>query len=63
MALLGSLNTGASGVKTHGKSMQIIGNNIANVNTFGSKATKMHLKKKWEILGLRDRPSQRPVMA
>jgi len=38
MALLGSLNTGASGVKTHGKSMQIIGNNIANVNTFGYKS-------------------------
>ena len=38
MALLGALNTGASGVKTHGKSMQIIGNNIANVNTFGYKS-------------------------
>ena len=38
MALLGSLNTGASGVKTHGKSMQLIGNNIANVNTFGYKS-------------------------
>ena len=38
MALLGSLNTGASGVKTHGKAMQLIGNNIANVNTFGYKA-------------------------
>ena len=38
MALLGSLNTGASGVKTHGKAMQLIGNNIANVNTFGYKS-------------------------
>jgi flagellar hook protein FlgE len=37
MALLGSLNTGASGVKTQGKTMQIVGNNIANVNTFGFK--------------------------
>ena len=37
MALLGSLSTGASGVKTQGKSMQVIGNNIANVNTFGFK--------------------------
>ena len=37
MALLGSLATGASGVKTQGKSMQVIGNNIANVNTFGFK--------------------------
>ena len=33
MALLGSLNTGASGVQTQGKTMQIVGNNIANVNT------------------------------
>ena len=37
MALLGSLNTGASGVQTQGKTMQIVGNNIANVNTFGFK--------------------------
>ena len=37
MALLGSLNTGASGVKTQGKTMQVVGNNIANVNTFGFK--------------------------
>ena len=37
MALLGSLATGASGVKTMGKSMQVIGNNIANVNTYGFK--------------------------
>ena len=37
MALLGSLNTGASGVQTHGKAMQVVGNNIANVNTFGFK--------------------------
>ena len=37
MALLGSLSTGASGVKTMGKSMSVIGNNIANVNTYGFK--------------------------
>ncbi len=37
MALLGSVNTGASGVQTHGKAMQVVGNNIANVNTFGFK--------------------------
>ena len=37
MALLGSLNTGASGVQTQGKTMQIVGNNIANVNTYGFK--------------------------
>ena len=37
MALLGSLQTGASGVKTYGKAMQVTGNNISNVNTFGFK--------------------------
>ena len=41
MALLGSLNTGASGVRTQGKTMQIIGNNIANVNTFGFKSNQV----------------------
>ena len=41
MALLGSLNTGASGVKTQGKTMQIVGNNIANVNTFGFKSNQV----------------------
>ena len=41
MALLGSLNTGASGVKTQGKTMQVVGNNIANVNTFGFKSNKV----------------------
>ena len=41
MALLGSLATGASGVKTQGKTMQIVGNNIANVNTFGFKSNKV----------------------
>ena len=38
MALLGSLQTGASGVRTHGKAMAVVGNNIANVNTFGFKS-------------------------
>jgi flagellar hook protein FlgE len=37
MALLGALQTGASGVKTYGKAMQVTGNNISNVNTFGFK--------------------------
>ena len=41
MALLGSLNTGASGVKTQGKTMQVVGNNIANVNTFGFKSNQV----------------------
>ena len=41
MALLGSLNTGASGVRTQGKTMQIVGNNIANVNTFGFKSNQV----------------------
>ena len=41
MALLGSLQTGASGVRTHGKAMAVVGNNIANVNTFGFKRNEV----------------------
>ncbi len=38
MGMLGSLNAGASGVRTMGKAMTAIGSNIANVNTVGYKA-------------------------
>ena len=41
MALLGSLQTGASGVRTHGKAMAVVGNNIATVNTFGFKRNEV----------------------
>ena len=38
MALLGSLQTGASGIRTHD---DVVGNNIANVNTFGFKRNEV----------------------
>jgi len=41
MALLGALQTGASGVRAHGKAMTVVGNNIANVNTYGFKRNKV----------------------
>lgn len=40
MSLLNSLNAGASGVKTMGKAMTVIGSNVANVNTVGYKASQ-----------------------
>jgi flagellar hook protein FlgE len=39
---LSALYIGATGLKTHGSGMQNIGNNLANVNTVGFKATDMH---------------------
>ena len=49
MALLGSLQTGASGVRTHGKAMAVVGNNIANVNTFGFKRNEVAFE---DVMGL-----------
>ncbi|MBI4522679.1 MAG: flagellar hook protein FlgE [Deltaproteobacteria bacterium] len=40
MALTRALYSGASGIDTYGKAMNIIGDNIANVNTTGFKATR-----------------------
>jgi len=40
MSLLGALGAGASGVKTYGRAMTVIGSNIANVNTFGYKTSR-----------------------
>ncbi len=39
MALLGTLTSGVSALKTFGKSLEVIGNNIANVNTTGYKSS------------------------
>ncbi|MCK5098238.1 MAG: flagellar hook protein FlgE, partial [Desulfobacteraceae bacterium] len=40
MSLSSSLFTGTSGLKNMGNAMQVIGNNIANVNTVGFKRGK-----------------------
>jgi flagellar hook protein FlgE len=41
MALINSLNTGVAGIKTFSKSLEVIGDNIANVNTTGFKASRV----------------------
>ena len=41
MALLNSFNSGVSAVKTFGKSLEVIGDNIANVNTTGFKGSRV----------------------
>ena len=40
MAILTSLFTGISGLNANGASLSVIGNNIANVNTVGFKASR-----------------------
>ncbi len=40
MALTGALFSGVSGINTNGNAMNIIGDNIANVNTIGFKAAR-----------------------
>jgi len=41
MALLNSFTSGISAVKTFGKDLEVIGDNIANVNTTGFKGSRM----------------------
>lgn len=41
MALINSFNSGVSAVKTFGKSLEVIGDNIANVNTTGFKGSRV----------------------
>jgi flagellar hook protein FlgE len=41
MALLNSFSSGVSAVKTFGKSLEVIGDNIANVNTTGFKSSRV----------------------
>ncbi len=42
MSLSASMWTGVSGLLAHGDRMNVIGNNIANVNTVGFKGSRMH---------------------
>jgi flagellar hook protein FlgE len=41
MSIVSSLYTGASGLQTLGASLQVVGNNIANVNTVGYKSSRV----------------------
>lgn len=40
MALIGSLDTGVSALRSFSKGIEVVGNNIANVNTIGYKASR-----------------------
>lgn len=44
MALLTSLYSGISGLQSHQQKMDVIGNNIANVNTFGFKTGRLQFE-------------------
>lgn len=44
MALLNSFGSGVSAIKTFGKSLEVIGDNIANVNTTGFKSSRVFNK-------------------
>ena len=41
MALLKSMNSGVSGLNAFQKKMDVIGNNIANVETIGFKSSRV----------------------
>lgn len=41
MSLTASMWTGVSGLLAHGERMNVLGNNIANVNTVGFKGSRM----------------------
>ena len=44
MALIGTLTSGVSSLKTFSKGLEVIGNNIANVNTTGFKSSRVTFK-------------------
>ncbi|GAB7024575.1 flagellar hook protein FlgE [Salidesulfovibrio brasiliensis] len=44
MGLTASLYSGITGLNVHGERMTVIGNNLANVNTTGFKASRMHFE-------------------
>ncbi len=44
MGLSASMWTGVSGLLAHGEKMNVLGNNIANVNTIGFKASNMYFE-------------------
>ena len=44
MALTGAMSAGISGLKTHMEALNVVGNNVANVNTYGYKAGRVTFK-------------------
>ncbi len=49
MSITSSFFSGLSGLDTHGRAMQVIGDNIANVNTTGFKSSSVHFE---DVLGV-----------
>ena len=41
MGLGGALNSGVSGIRLHQSMLDVIGNNLANVNTYGYKSSRL----------------------
>ena len=41
MALTGAMSAGISGLKAHMEALNTVGNNVANVNTYGYKAGRV----------------------
>lgn len=48
MSILRTLNTGATGLQSHGEALQVVGDNIANVNTIGFKRQRANFQ---DLLG------------
>lgn len=44
MAMTGAMSAAISGLKTHMQALNVVGNNIANVNTYGYKAQRITFK-------------------
>lgn len=44
MAMTGAMSAAISGLKTHMEALNVVGNNIANVNTYGYKAQRVTFK-------------------
>ena len=41
MALTGAMSAGISGLKAHMDALNVVGNNVSNVNTYGYKAGRV----------------------
>lgn len=57
MSLIGSLTSGVSAMRTFTKSLEVIGNNIANVNTTGYKGSKTNFEDSFSNTLRRSSPS------
>ena len=44
MSMTGAMSAAISGMKTHMQALNVVGNNIANVNTYGYKAQRITFK-------------------